>query len=404
VFTLQRIRALALRAILRYAPDSQTLERYTPAEKSTDMALQIPVDIDSLTPEWFTQVFINSGTIKYASVTAIDSERLGEGQGYIGQVIRFRLMYSILEEGAPESIIAKISHPDPDLRKMLSDFDLYKREINFYAEIADKIDMSTPHCYYSALDAETGNSVILLEDLQNGRIGDNVSGCSREEAERIIDHLVPLHAAWWEHPELESKDWIPGQPPLNDPDMKEELQQQWNDSWNTFAEKFSGRIPNHTKEAYSIWIQHAEQIRKQSLVPPFTLCHGDYRLDNFFFGHADGNTSFVVFDWQALQRAQGASDLSYFMIWNLESNLRREVEKDLLHEYCAALKKQGVNNYSPEQCFHSYQITLYDIMLPRLVGVGAALDISSDRAQALFSALLARTNQAIIDHPIVDLI
>jgi hypothetical protein len=36
--------------------------------------------------------------------------------------------------------------------------------------------------------------------------------------------------------------------------------------------------------------------------------------------------------------------------------------------------------------------------------VGAALDISSDRAQALFSALLARTNQAIIDHPIVDLI
>jgi len=38
------------------------------------------------------------------------------------------------------------------------------------------------------------------------------------------------------------------------------------------------------------------------------------------------------------------------------------------------------------------------------VGLGATLDFSSDRARALSAVSLARTSEAIIDHPILELI
>jgi hypothetical protein len=368
------------------------------------MTVQIPANLEEVTPEWFTQVLIDSGVIKHTSVTAVESERLGEGQGFIGQVIRFKLTYRIFEKGTPQSIIAKISHSDPERRKRISDSGFYKMEISFYKEIADKIDLRTPYCYCSSIDEETGLSVLLLEDLQDGRIGDNLSGCSHQEAEHIIERLASFHAAWWENPELESMDWIRTQPLLDDPDVKEGWQQAMNDSWCHFTEKFAGRIPTPVKEAWPLFVQYGDQIRRQALVPPLTLCHGDYRLDNFFFGPAKENSSLVVFDWQTLIRAQGTLDLSYFIIWSLEPELRRKVEKDLLHKYCAELKKHGVVGYSPEQCFHNYQITLYDLILMRQVRMIAVSDVSSDRAQALFSVLLARTSEAIVDYPIVNLI
>ena len=96
------------------------------------MTLQIPADLEDITPEWFTQALIDTGVIKHNSVTAIESEHLGEGQGFIGQVIRFKLTYLVFEEDTPQSIIAKISHPDPTLRKRISDIGLYQNEIYFY--------------------------------------------------------------------------------------------------------------------------------------------------------------------------------------------------------------------------------------------------------------------------------
>ena len=368
------------------------------------MTVQIPVDLGSFTPEWFTQILTGSGVINHASITAIDSERIGEGQGFVGQVIRFRLTYHMFEESAPESIIAKISHPDPNLRKKISDKGLYKREITFYKELADKISMRVPYCYFCDLDEETGNHVLLLEDLRNGRIGDTLSGCSRQEAERIIDHLVPFHAAWWQSPELESMDWVLTQPLLDAPEAKEQWQQQRRNAWNGVEDIYAVRIPTPIKEVWPQFVQHGDRIRRASLAPPLTLCRGDYKLDNFFFSNEGGDISFVVFDWQSLRHAQGALDLAYFMILNLEPELRRQAEKDLLHRYCAGLKEHGVKDYGLEQCFHSYKIALYNVILLIQVGLGATLDFSSDRARALSAVSLARTSEAIIDHPILELI
>jgi hypothetical protein len=347
------------------------------------MALQIPANLESITPEWLTQVLISSNTINDSSITAVASERLGP-------VLRLRPTYDTSEESAPESIIAKISSPI---------------EIGFHTKIANESNICIPYCYYGAFDKETETGVLLLEDLQNGHFGDMVNSVSRENAERIIEHIIPFHAAWWNKPDLQSMDWIRSQKLFDDPNQKEKRQQWMDNLWRRFTEKFGDLIPTPIEEVWPILVQHIDKIRRQFLVQPFTLCHGDYHLENLFFGFPKNNRSLVVCDWEALTRAPGPLDLSYFMIWNLEPELRRELEKDQWQKYCIALKEHGVNDYSVGQCEHSYGITLYDVMLPRLVNVGAVfLNPSNEQEKARVGAVLRRTSEAIMDYPIEDLI
>ena len=364
--------------------------------------MQIPADLGSMTAEWLTQILTASGAIERTSITAIESDRLNKGREVVGQVVRFRLTYHAPEAGAPESIVAKISHSDPVLRKKLSD--LYKRELNFYKELAGETDLRVPHLYYGALDEGTGNHVLLLEDLRNGRTGDIPSGCSREDAELVIEHLVRLHVAWWEHPRLESMDWLPRQSPLDDLDVKEEWDQGMNDAWCHFEERFAGRIPAPMEKAWTGLVRHRDKIRTDSSVPPLTLCHGDYHLGNLFFGNAKADFPLAVLDWQAIIRAQGGFDLSYFMIANLEPELRRNCEKHLLKKYCAELDKGGVEDYSLDQCYHSYRISLYEVILPQLVGIAISFDLPDELSQGVLPILFRRASEAIIDHPIGDLV
>jgi hypothetical protein len=123
-----------------------------------------------------------------------------------------------------------------------------------------------------------------------------------------------------------------------------------------------------------------------------------------FFGGVEAGFPLAVFDWQAIIRAQGAFDLSYFMIGNLEPELRRKAEKDLLQRYCTELNKNGIEDYSLDQCYHSYRITLYEVILPQLVGVAISFDLPDELVQVVLPVLFRRASEAIIDHPIGDLV
>ena len=67
----------------------------------------------------------------------------------------------------------------------------------------------SPTCYYSAVDPETENTALLLEDLTDARQGDSVAGCSMDDAHRAIVHLARFQAAWWDNPRLDDLDWMP---------------------------------------------------------------------------------------------------------------------------------------------------------------------------------------------------
>ena len=270
--------------------------------------LKIPAALDTITTEWLTKALHSTGMITNATVKSFDINMLGEGQGFTGQIGRFQLDYDIEEEDAPRSLVAKFPAINPKVRATLNRFRIYEREIRFYQEIAEEIELRTPHFYYSDLDIETGESILLLEDLTHARVGNNVAGCSPAEAELAIRDLAKFHATWWESPQLEEIRWMPAFD-----DDAESLQELYQQLWEPFTEKFKDFLSDEFLELGFRFGKNVVNIGKQLSQPPQTIVHGDYRLDNLLFSSPESGTMLTVIDWQVAQRGRGVSDVAYFL-------------------------------------------------------------------------------------------
>ncbi len=126
-----------------------------------------------------------------------------------------------------------------------------------------------------------------------------------------------------------------------------------------------------------------------------TIAHTDLRLDNLFFDHADGSPVTII-DWQLSVRSMGALDVSYFIAESLATDDRRVHERALLERYHAGLVAGGVTEYSFEQLYDDYRVSLFtQLSIPV---VGSSMDPGNDRGRRLMDAMVERTLIAIEDH------
>ena len=68
--------------------------------------------------------------------------------------------------------------------------------------------ISRPHCYFAALESGTANVVLVMEDLAPAEQGDQISGCSVEQATMAIDEAAKLHGPRWGDPTLGDLTWL----------------------------------------------------------------------------------------------------------------------------------------------------------------------------------------------------
>ena len=358
--------------------------------------LAIPAGPDEVTSEWLTQSLRSAGMIARARIESFGWERIGQGQGFVGQLSRLRLEYETVEEGAPSSIVGKFSSAEPDIRMLT--FPLNEREVRFYQEIAPKSELRTPSFYYGALDPDTGKSVLLLKDIVDARVGDNLAGCSVEQAELAIRHLAKFHATWWESSRLDEFPWL-----SNINDNAAIQQESYPQRWDRFTEKVGDQISAPFRKVAVHYGKHIVRIRGQAAERPTTMIHGDYRLDNLLFGLPGSDTSLVAIDWQLVGRGPGAQDVAYFLAFGLEPELRRAAEMGLLKGYHETLVENGVSGYGFDECQEDYRLAMFR-PLHTLVNAGAILDFTSERGSALVSALVRRTSAAMADHRMGELL
>ena len=88
------------------------------------------------------------------------------------------------------------------------------------------------------------------------------------------------------------------------------------------------------------------EIKARLTMPPRTIPHGDYRLDNCFFPTTPGSRSVVVFDWEFCGRGRGTYDVAAFIAEAFPPRQRREEEAGLVLGYHAALVDNGVTGYT----------------------------------------------------------
>jgi hypothetical protein len=353
----------------------------------------IPAGPQELTPDWLSAALRGSGAIREASVTEFKASIIGAGAGFMGQLAQVSLTYDRHEEGAPASLVGKFPAAAAENREVAMMFRFYEREVRFYEQIADRVQMRIPRCYHGAFDPATGNYVLLLEDMAPARVGDQLAGCLGEEAKLCLSELAKFHAAWWNSPELDKLDWMPS---LSADWYRDAVVQGYGEAWGPFAQYFGDRIPPRVRDAAERFVDHIDPFMRYLATPPITIVHADYRLDNLFFGDGTTCAPLGVIDWQITVRGRGVFDVAYFTGGTLAPEERRATERDLLKLYHDTLTQHGVSGYSFDQCWEDYRRSIMFMIVYAVIAIGS-LDMANERGVELFDTIAMRTLTAIDD-------
>ena len=337
-----------------------------------------PHTLEEITSAWIAEVLA-------VPIDAIALERIGAGEGFMGQLARVTLQSK--DQSAPSSVIVKLPSSDPGGRFIGVMMRVWEREHCFYRDVAPLLNIRVPRAFVNILEPPC----LVLEDLAPAVAGDHVAGATLDQAERSIDVLGRHHAAWFEDPRLASWTWMPG---LDDPAIFS-LQQTFAVGWPAFLERFGGELPARCLRWCEQFVDQIPQWIEGHFDDPVTLTHGDFRLDNLFFL---GDGSVAVIDWQLSMRAPGQADLVYFCANNLTVEMRRAHEDALIERYVAGLHAGGVpaDAVTRDGVRRGY----LEGLVFYAVTFGASLltiDPANERGAALFDALVRRTFAAVDD-------
>jgi hypothetical protein len=385
---------------------------------------EIPATLDEITPGWLTGVLRARGFLDGAArVAAARLERIGESVGYTGQVARVHLSYDAGGPcaGAPATLIAKLPTTERRARGAAEMLGVYEREIRFYDELAPGFPVRVPRCYFGAMTpgAKPGTDVkiagllerlpgralalflrfaqwltgysrrrfvLLLEDLAPARPGDQVAGCSVETAGEVLSAMATMHAAFWGERGLDQLPWLARVDTA--PRLGHTL---FRLARPAFDRRYGERLPRDCR-ALAGWLdRHALALGRALAVRPFTLLHGDPRLDNLFFGAA--GTTFA--DWQSLARGPAMYDVAYFLTATLAPSARPEDEIDLLRTYHRRLVGAGVEHYDFAGCQLDYERARL-LMLARLISVGDTIEFETPRARSLIEGWIERLTTRLV--------
>jgi hypothetical protein len=341
-----------------------------------------------VTPPWLTDVLRQAGRIDAAHVSSLDAQPVGTGQ--MGDSVRFRLTYDRDEPGAPASVVVKFAAADATSRGTGLAMRSYEIEVRFYQEVAGTVDIRTPRCDFAAIDLATGEFTLVLEDLAPAVQGDQLAGCTPDQAALALTELARLHAPRWGDPALRELEWLHRSSPERIGTGEVLLPQLF----AGFAARYGARLePEFLAVGERLVPLLPRYLRAQP--EPWAVQHGDYRLDNMLFGTADGGAPLTVVDWQTAVHGPPLADAAYFLGAGLMPADRRRHEEDLLREYHGALRAGGVEGYGWDRCWDDYRrFTLAGFIM----AVGASMMVvQTARGDEMFLTMARRHGTHIVD-------
>ena len=333
--------------------------------------MAFPTQPEALTSAWLTEAL-------GFNIANFRVELFGEGAGIIGQVTRVHLESA----RGNTTIIAKFASPSPENRAVAATYGMYEREVAFYQNVATDIDIRVPECYFSEMDVDTQTFVILMEDMQDMRIGDQVKGCSQAEAEVVVKSLARFHASTWNSDlDLVSH---------NNPAQRDGMMAGFGVGWPVVSEQFSEFIPENGDQLGQAIPAAVPRLLEEMCQAPTCISHADVRLDNIFFS----DNEIVLVDWQSVCTSAPEQDLAYFVTQSLPADIRRNT--DWITLYHQELVTQGIADYSLEQCQRRFKVSALYLACYATI-ISGTLDLANERGQQLGRTLFGNAMTALID-------
>jgi len=359
----------------------------------------IPQRPHELTADWFNITLPFDGV-----VDEVVCEEIGTDVGFIGEVYRCHLSWQQNGGSLPASVVVKVPTQNDENFALGDGLQLYEREIMVYRELAPSLGLPMPGHLYSDLDPDpapwierpllflfdrlpirginwllsqflkfAGKSkrryVLVIEDVVDARPPTQVAGGSLDDAVSALQVLAVFHARNWMRTEVvdsHKRVW-----PIDRACRVYEASYLRN--LDVFRTRYRSRVGDHVLNQLDEIQERATQLNRDLAAAPWTLLHGDYRLDNLLF-RPDGEI--VVLDLQGLAYGRPAVDVAYFVTTALNVEHRDEA---------------GVTSYSFEQLVSDCG-KAKEVFAHRIVGAADLIDTEmSDGSEALIDIMQLRT-------------
>ena len=359
--------------------------------------IDLPELPQGITPQWLSQALQAAGHLPDASaVVSLSQDVVGDGTGMMAGLARLRVTYEGEQGDLPDSFVAKFPSDNETNREVANSYRLYERETRYYRELDALTTAVAPRTYLTLLEDQ--NFLILMEDLEHYRVGDQQAGADLDDTLLMADELAKLHAAFWGR--VDELDWVPHIAHSYHADNMDMLVRI---GWPNMCEVFAEAIdPAHAAMGDQLiealptlqqWMDHA----------PVTLLHGDFRMENVFFGVDAGQLPIAIADWQGPLLGRGMVDVALMLAQSTRTSVRQAHEREVIARYTERLATLGVPDYGYEEAWQDYRRSvLYNWIY---VGVVAGtLDVSNRKAFAWMSKMVARQSVASNDLDVFSLL
>lgn len=336
---------------------------------------------EAITAPWLTQVLSQAGVLSDAKVIGLARTKVGDGM--LGESVRFDLTYDRPSEDAPKSVVGKFPSTDPVSRATGAGLGLYRKEVAFYSHIATTVAIRTPKPFLAQHDDANGDFVLIMEDMGPARGGNQLTGCSLEDAQVAMVEAAALHGPRWGDASLsEMAIFDPGSA------SPQAIIEMFGPILQAFEARYGDVLEPDYMAACRDFGANIDKYYQAVPPAPVTLQHLDFRLDNMLFEPQGGRWPLAVLDWQSVTLGAGVLDVGYFIGAGLLPEVRRKHEQDLLRQWLDALKRYGVRDYGWDGAWEAYRHCL-------LQGVFTAIFASvgtkqTERGDAMFMTMARR--------------
>lgn len=304
------------------------------------------------------------------------------GAGQMSRCLRLGLTWEPAAAG-PRTIVVKLAAASPRRRQVARSARAYELEVGFYRDLAPVLSVNAPRCYHAAYRADPPTYCLVLADMLSLVPGDDLAGCTAEEAAQALEQLARLHAET-SSMAVRELTWLA---PSTGPEYAGRVRRLVSACGPRFLARYSPRLDDETLELIGRFLASPPL---DGAPGPVTVIHGDFRADNLLHGDA----GVTVVDWQTVSIGPALSDVSYFLGVSLPVPARRAAERDLLEHYRFHLSRHGLP-LSWDECWDGYRRCCRSGLV-RATTAGA-LVAETERDLRTFATLAARCTSQIRD-------
>lgn len=333
--------------------------------------MPLPSTPEAITPAWLSAAL----DTEVAAVTVLDRQ--------LGTNRNARLCIRGAQEEAGRIVFAKLPPDEPRQRALVLASGMGRREALFYQRLAGRVPVRVPRPIFSEVDDDTGDFVILIEDvLESGcRLPDGVTGVSPAFAEQAMDELAALHVALpagapdlaWVPPLLRMREYGVGM-------LEHALASRAN------------QLPRAFAEMARLYIEAFDGLHDLWESGPQSVVHGDGHVTNLF--EDGGRPGFL--DWGCFSVAPPLRDVSYFICMTLSPENRRRYEKDLIERYLARRKALQAPGPAFPEAWAQHRIhAAYAVVAAAPAALYGGAAVTADPAYS--AAFVERASTAVAD-------